>query len=127
MNLKRKGAKRNTGYSVAFMEKGPSISYDKVSGELSLTVSRAQGMGAQGLYEYVVTLSPSDIGEVLKFIAAKGLPFENGPLRHRIVDASHAILQLLIGSSGLQFSIAPEVNSPKPFKINLGIKPRSDG
>ena len=123
MNLKRKGTNRDSGYRTAFKEKNPSISHEKDSGELSLTVSKARGMGPEGQYDYVVTLSPNDISEILKFIAIKGLSFENGPLRDSIVNSSHVILQLLMGSSGLQLSIVPEKGQPKPIKVNMGTKP----
>ena len=114
MELKRRGSNRDSGFTSAFSGKKPKIRFVKSSGAVELAVDGANGMGAQGAYEYVITLGPNDVQAILSFIGSQRAAFEDGPFRESLVKASHGLLRLLIGSCGMPLLLPP---SPEDLKL----------
>lgn len=107
MDLKRKGYNRNSGFSVAFENRPARLSFDTAQDCVNFDVTGASGMGAQGEYEYRVSLAPNDLAALLEFLAQQRSVIEEGPLNAQLRTQSHSILRLLIASSGLPFTLQP--------------------
>ncbi len=107
MDMKRKGHNRDSGYSIAFENKSAQFSVEVSSGQVHLDIAGAEGMGAQGEYEYRITLDTSDLCALLEFLAEQRTILEEGVLNTQLRTQSHNLLRLLIASSGLPLALKP--------------------
>ena len=107
MEVSRIGAFRKEVRTTVFKDREPSLSFDEKTGNLKLLVKNAEGMGAQGHYDYTVTLSVDDIKSILKLLSKQHSAFKESELQKTLTSSSHALLRLLIASSGAPFEVAP--------------------
>lgn len=107
MKLSRIGANRKESRGIAFSNKVPEVSLDSKSGDVNLVVRYAEGMGAQGQYDYTIALSPKDISAILTHLSIQRSAFEPGQLQDILRESSPALLRLLFASSALPFLLAP--------------------
>ena len=122
MDLKRKGDNRDSGYSVAFKNKSPRLSIDAALGHLHFDVAGADGMGAQGKYEYRLTLDAGDLCVALEFLAKQRTILEEGALNTHLRSQSHSLLRLLVASSGLPLALQPTEFSVRLAKFRANKK-----
>lgn len=127
MDLKRVGANRNFGYTAAFEDEVPTIEFLGESGGISFSVARADGMGAQGEYDYVVNLSSDDVAEMLIFLAEQQDISKSKSLCNALRRSSNAILRLLILSSGLPFLFQPTERERRVKGIKRKLDERRNG
>jgi len=120
MELSRIGANRKDKNSIAFSGKKPKISINKETDAIIFEVKSADGMGAQGQYDYTLSLSVEDIKCLLDFLAKQRRIFEDGPLQGVLESTSNSLLRLLIASSSLPFELINKFTMYK--KQNLAKK-----
>lgn len=107
MELSRMGANRKEVRSVAFTEQKPEIMIDSKTGDLKLSIRYANGMGTQGQYNYLITLSPEDFFLLLHAVAAERSAFQPGNLQATLQSSAAALLRLISAASLLPFQLAP--------------------
>lgn len=107
MDLTRIGANRKEFRATAFADRQPSISIDAKSGSIKLLVRCADGMGAQGRYDYTIALSPTDLSELLNLVSAERTAFQPGELQACLALSAAALLRLVSAASCLPFQLAP--------------------
>jgi formyltetrahydrofolate hydrolase len=107
MELSRMGTFHKEVRKTAFSDREPSILYDAKTGSIKLSVKSADGMGAKGTYDYIVTLSSSDLKSILELLSKQRCAFKESELQQTLISSSHALLRLLIASSGVPFDVLP--------------------
>ena len=107
MELSRMGTFHKEVRKKAFSDAEPSLSFDAKTGSIQLSVRGANGMGAQGKYDYTVTLSANDLKSILELMSKQHSAFKESELQQTLIGSSHALLRLLIASSGVPFEVAP--------------------
>ncbi|XLX39076.1 hypothetical protein ACK25U_15055 [Ectopseudomonas mendocina] len=107
MDLSRMGTFHKEVRKKAFSDATPSIDFDAKTGSIKLTVSGASGMGAQGKYDYTVTLSAGDLKSIIELLSKQHCAFKESELQQTLIGSSHALLRLLIASSGVPFEVTP--------------------
>jgi hypothetical protein len=117
MDLKRKGRNRDSGFHTAFENRSARLSFDPTLGFVHFNVVGADGMGAQGEYEYSVSLSSNDLAALIEFLSQQQSLIENGPLNAQLRLQSHSLLRLLIASSGLPYALQPTEFAIKLAKL----------
>lgn len=107
MELSRMGTNRKEVRKKAFSDAVPTLNFDAKSGNIQLSVRDANGMGAQGKYDYTVTLNPNDLKSILELMSKQHCAFKESELQQTLISSSNALLRLLIASSGVPFEVAP--------------------
>jgi len=107
MELSRMGTFHKEVRKAAFSDREPSLSFDAKTGSLKLSVSGADGMGAKGTYDYTVTLSANDLKSIIELLSKQHSAFKESELQQTLISSSHALLRLLIASSGVPFEVSP--------------------
>lgn len=108
MDLTRMGANRKEVRSTAFTGKEPSLSIDQKTGSIKLLVRYAAGMGAQGEYDYTVTITPEDLSAILSVVSMEPTAFQAGSQLQKALEFSAlGILRLLSAASTLPFQLEP--------------------
>jgi len=88
MNLSRIGANRKEVRATAFEGRNADIAIDERTGQLHFSICSASGMGAQGQYDYKITLEPDDIALVLKALSNERSIFKAGPLQNMLASST---------------------------------------
>lgn len=107
MELSRMGTFHKEVRKSAFSDRDPSLSFDAKTGSIKLSVGSAGGMGAKGTYDYIVTLSANDLKSIIELLSKQNYAFKEGELQKALIGSSHALLRLLIASSGVPFEVSP--------------------
>lgn len=107
MDLTRIAANRKAGLTAAFSDRRPSVTIDDATGAIKLVVPRAEGMGAQGQYDYTVSISPNDLIEILYSISMNPALGQRGKLQESLASSAVPLLRLLSAASALPSQLAP--------------------
>lgn len=107
MKLTRIGANRKEVQALAYENQLPIISVDAGNGVVSLLVKDANGMGAQGRYNYTVELSAEDLMQILNKLSLSRAIFSEGPFQSGLEKTAAALLRLLASSTAIPFQLAP--------------------
>ena len=110
MDLTRIAANRKAGLSTAFRGQKPSVAIDETTGAIKLVVSRAEGMGAQGQYDYTVLVSPDDFANILDAISTNPALGQKGKLQESLATSAVPLLRLLSAASALPSQLAPSAS-----------------
>jgi len=113
MRLERAGEYRFSGYAEAFKDRDPDIQILSDGATVSLRVGNADGMGASGRYEYLVSLQPNDLTRILLAIAQERTAFDGGPLQDALAKASAALFRLAVASTQLPHLMPPSAKELK--------------
>jgi hypothetical protein len=110
MDLTRTAANRKAGLTTAFSGRKPSVTIDESSGAIKLGVTRAEGMGTQGQYDYTVLISPDDLAAILSTISTSPAPGQKGKLQESLASSAVPLLRLLSAASALPSQLAPSAS-----------------
>ena len=103
MRLERAGENRFSGYAEAFKDREPGIEVHDETGTITLKVRDADGLGAVGRYEYVISLTAEDLARILDTVAKGRKAFDNGPLLTALAGASSSLFRLAVASTQAPF------------------------
>ncbi|MEX8503994.1 hypothetical protein [Leptothrix ochracea] len=109
MKLSRIAAIRADQEYVAFSDKKPDISIELTSGEITMVVKSAGGMGPKGSYNYKICVSPDDLYLILEKISESPLIYKKSKIRDAIEKSSLPLMRL-IAACGLPSSHIPQID-----------------
>lgn len=113
MRITRQGANRYTGKTVLVREKGEktfgkpgqqSVAFDQRSKQIKMEVKRVENFDKSGEYDFTVSLTLSDIAEIIKQLADYGLAEVPEDINLALREVKTSMLKLFMCAEGYKTS-----------------------